>query len=90
MYASGEGHRPPSSVPAKVQLWRSTAAQRALGGVVHHAQAAILKDAGEAAPAVEAVSNSFGGLAVGGQFRLVRLQSKLQFGHERPAELGTR
>jgi hypothetical protein len=31
---------------------------------------------------------AFGGLAVGGQFRLVRLPPKLQFGHEQPAELG--
>src|SRR5258708_19854282 len=62
-------------------------AQRAFGGVVRHAQTAIVKEADKAAPAVEAVANSFGGLAVGGQLRVLCMQPDLQFGDERPAVL---
>src|SRR6266436_7677538 len=63
-------------------------AERAFGGVVRHAQASVVKEAGEAAPAVEAVANSFGGLAVGRQLRQLRMQPELQFGDERPAVFG--
>jgi hypothetical protein len=60
-------------------------AQRAFGGIVGHAQAAIVKKADKAAPAVEAVGDRLGGLAVGRQLRPLRLQPELQFGDERPA-----
>src|SRR5215207_9377151 len=40
--------------------------QLALGGVVRHAQAAIVEEAGERAPALEAVVDRFAGLAVPG------------------------
>ena len=42
----------------------SDAAQRPLGGVVGHAQAAIVEEAGQAVPAVEAVGDRLGDLAV--------------------------
>src|SRR6266436_557120 len=63
-------------------------AERAFGGVVRHAQAAVVKEADEAAPAVEAVANSFRGLAVGRQLRPLRMQPELQFGDKRPAAFG--
>ena len=63
-------------------------AQRPLGGIVGHAQAAVVKEADKAAPAVEAVGDGLGGLAMHGQLRPLRLQPDLQFGGERPAVFG--
>jgi len=64
------------------------AAQCAFGGIVRHAQAAVVEEANEAAPTVEAVGDSLGGLAVGRQLRPLRMQPELQFGDERPAVFG--
>jgi hypothetical protein len=50
------------------------AMRRALCGIVRHAQAAVFKEADKAAPAVEAVGDGLGSVAVGGQFRPLRLQ----------------
>jgi hypothetical protein len=63
-------------------------AQCTFGGVVRHAQAAVVEEADKAAPAVEAVGNGLGGLAVGRQLRPLRMQPDLQFGDERPAVFG--
>src|SRR5215831_1597011 len=38
------------------------AAQRTFGGAVRHAQAAVVEEADQAAPAIEAVGNGLGGL----------------------------
>ena len=59
--------RPPSSEPAKVQLRAADGdgTQLALGGVVGHAEAAVVEEAGERGPALEAVVDGLGGLALG-------------------------
>jgi hypothetical protein len=56
--------RPPSSEPAKVQLSDRDAAQSSLSGIVGHAQAAVVEEAGERGPAFETVIGRLGGLAL--------------------------
>src|SRR5262245_21909098 len=81
--------RPPSSDPGRSSYdGDRDAAQRALGGAVRRAQAAIIEET-EAAPVVEAVANSLCSLAVGRQLRLLRMQPHLEFSGERPGVFGT-
>ena len=50
------------------------AAQRPLGGVVGHAEAAVVEEAGEGLPALEAVGDRLGDLAVGRELGVLLAQ----------------
>ena len=62
--------------------------QLALGGVVGHAQAAIIEEAGQRRPALEAVVDGLAGIAVLGDPGALLAQPGLQCNDERPAALG--
>src|SRR5436190_5640210 len=59
--------------------------QLAFRGVVRHAKAPIIQEAGECVPAVEAVVDSFGSVAVLGEPGTLFAQPGLQLDHEWPA-----
>ena len=62
--------------------------QLALGGVVGHAQAAVVEEAGQRGPALEAVVDGLAGVAVLGDPGALLAQPGLQRDDERPAALG--
>src|SRR6266508_371220 len=63
------------------------AAQRSFGGVARHAQAAVVEEAGERRPALEAVVDRLAGLALSGELGAPLAQPGLQLGDEWPAAL---
>src|SRR5229473_1322973 len=63
------------------------AAQRPLGGVIRHAQAAVVEEAGERGPAIEAVLDRLGDLVARGQLAALLAQPTLQCDDQRPAAL---
>jgi hypothetical protein len=77
----GAGERP-------VLAAQGDAAQRAFGGVVRHAQAAVVEEAGERIPALESIIDSLAGLASAGEFGPALAQESVQISNERAAALG--
>src|SRR5262245_17316644 len=81
---------PPSSDPATVQFLRHMATARSSrsAGVVGHAQAAVVEEAGEDVPALEAVVDRLGGIALARELAAPLAQPRMQRLDERPAALG--
>src|SRR5512134_797341 len=65
------------------------APQRAFGNVVGHAQAAVVEEADQGRPALQAVVDGLGGLALGGQPGALLAQPAFELGHQRSAALVT-
>ena len=63
------------------------AAQRPLGGIVRHAQAAVIEEARERDPAIEAVVDRLGDIVARGEVAALLAQPGLQRGDRRPAAL---
>src|SRR5579883_2803603 len=63
------------------------AAQRSLGGIVRHAQPAVIEEADEAGPAVEAVGDRLGDIVARRELGALLAQPSLQCGDDWPALL---
>src|SRR5712691_10470882 len=91
MHPGVDGRRAPAAFigagESPVMTPDCDAAQSSLGGIVRHAQAAVIEITGECGPAAEAVLDRFGGLVLGGELGALLAQPSLQRSGERPAAL---